>query len=168
MRRDSKKTIHNLPCLRFKVTSIATYRSGGLALTERFSHTEIADVLDYADSAIYHVEVAQGLSRNPVGLKVRRFKPTTGDVLNRKYVDNGVPKEQPIEPFCLVDVEMAAREFEDYLDCNALEGLTEAVRHSDDIVKQVFAMIASYCTSLDVSDTENRVARKASLLTLVR
>ncbi|KAL2261678.1 hypothetical protein VTK26DRAFT_3640 [Humicola hyalothermophila] len=158
VRRDSKKTIHNLPCLRFKVTSITTYRAGGLCLTERFSHTKIADIVDCADHAIYDVEVAQGLCRNPVRLRVRRFRPRTTDVLNRKYVDNGLPKEQLIEPFCLADTEMAAKDFENYVDRNAIEGLTEAVKHSDDIVQQVFGMIARYCTPLNEPDTAENAA----------
>lgn len=149
MRRDSKKTIHNLPCLRYKVTSIVTYRPGGLGLTKRFTHTKVVDVTEYTDNIIYEIQMMQGLCREPVRLQVRRFRAKDTDILDRKYVDNGIPRVQRIEPFCLADVKQTAREFEEYIWRNAIEGLTEAVKDSDGIVREVFAMVARHCAWLN-------------------
>lgn len=148
--RDSKKTIHYIPCLRFKITSALVYRPGGLNLTRRFDHTKVVDVADYPDNQVYDILIDHGLCANPVRVRVRRFVPRDGDVLCRRFVDNGVPKEQHVEPFCLADAEKTAREFKEYIYHNALAGLTEAVKASDDLVRDVFAMIAKHCSSLPV------------------
>ncbi|GAB1314809.1 Zn(2)-C6 fungal-type domain-containing protein [Madurella fahalii] len=159
--RDSKKTIHYIPCLRFKVTLVLIYRPGYLELTRRFDHTKVMDVADYPDDRVYDILIDQGLCANPVRLRVRRFVPREGDVLCRRYVDNGVPKEQYIPPFCLADSEKTARQFKEYIYRNALAGLAEAVKTSDDIVKDIFAMIAKHCSSLpDPVKAEGAESRK--------
>ena len=150
VRRDSKKTIHNIPCLRFKVTSMAIYRPGGLGLTREFTHTMVVDISNFTDNLVYNIEMTQGLCRDPVRLRVRRFQPKNTDVSVRRYMDGGRPKTQDVGAFCLADVEKTAKEFNEYLERNALEGLEEAVKGSDDIVKDVFAMIASHYQSLSV------------------
>lgn len=153
--RDSKKTIHYIPCLRFKVTLVLIYRPGYLELTRRFDHTKVMDIADCPDDTVYNILMDHGLCANPVRLRVRRFEPKEGDVLCRRYVDNGVPKEQYIPPFCLADSEKTARQFKEYIYRNALAGLAEAVKTSDDIVKDIFAMIAKHCSSLPVRHAEN-------------
>ncbi|KXX81455.1 hypothetical protein MMYC01_201763 [Madurella mycetomatis] len=159
--RDSKKTIHYIPCLRFKVTLVLIYRPGYLELTRRFDHTKVMDIADCPDDTVYNILVDHGLCANPVRLRVRRFEPKEGDVLCRRYVDNGVPKEQYIPPFCLADSEKTARQFKEYIYHNALAGLAEAVKTSDDIVKDIFAMIAKHCSSLpDPVKVEGAESRK--------
>ncbi|KAK3906363.1 hypothetical protein C8A05DRAFT_40787 [Staphylotrichum tortipilum] len=144
VRRDSKKTIHNIPCLRFKVTSMSIYRPGGLGLTREFTYTMVVDVPGSRDNLIYNIEMTQGLCRDPVRLCVRRFQPKDTDISYRRYMDDGRPKKQDAGAFCLADVERTAKEFNAYLERNALEGLEEAVKGSDDIVKDVFVMIAAH------------------------
>lgn len=152
MRKDSKKIIHNIPCLRFKVTSMAIYRPGGLGLTKRFTHTMVIDIHSYSDNTIYDIEMEQGLCRDPFRLRVRRFDPKETDIMHRRYMDdNGKPTVQDAGAFCLSDVEKTAKDFGDYIDRHALDGLKKAVEGSDDIVKDVFAMIARHCSSLLVS-----------------
>ncbi|KAL2134561.1 hypothetical protein VTI74DRAFT_11455 [Chaetomium olivicolor] len=148
VRRDSKKTIHFIPCLRFKVTSMVANRPGGLGYTKRFDHTKVVNVTDYVDNLIYDIEMTQGLCRPPVRLRVRRFKPNDTDVSHRWYLDSGTLKKQDLGAFCLVDVERTARDFNEYIARNALEGLSEAVKGSDDIVKDTLAMIVRHCSSL--------------------
>lgn len=151
VRRDSKKTIHYIPCLRFKVTSMAVYRPGGLDLTKRFDHTKVMDIADYSDNLTYEINITQGLCRWPIPLRVRRFKPRKTDVTYRRFMDGGAPRFHDTGAFCLADVEKTARQFGEYIECNAFEGLEEAVHGSDDIVKDVFAMIATHYNSLPVS-----------------
>ncbi len=134
---------------------MATYRWGGLELTQRFTHTKVVDVTEYADNIICDVEIAQGLCHDPLRIQVRRFEERDTDVLNRKYIRDGIPKVQRLEPFCLADAKKAATELEGYIHRNALEGLTQAVKDSDDIVKQMFAMIARQCDVSPVRHLKN-------------
>ncbi|KAJ4302046.1 hypothetical protein N0V88_002182 [Collariella sp. IMI 366227] len=141
VRRDSKKTIHFIPCLRFKVTSMVANRPGGLGYTRRFDHTKVVNITDFVDNTVFDIEMTQGLCRLPVRLRVRRFKPADTDISHRWYLENGIPKRQELGAFCLADVEKTAREFNEYISHNALDGLGEAVRGSDDIVKDTLSMI---------------------------
>ncbi|KAK3297180.1 uncharacterized protein B0H64DRAFT_320431 [Chaetomium fimeti] len=152
--RNSKKTIHFTPCLRFKVTSMVVYRAGGLGYTERFDHTKVVDVVDYSDGVIYNIEITQGLCQSPMLLQVRRFRPRQTDKTHWRYhIDDGARahKSQDTGAFCLADIEETAKKFNDYIDSNAVEGLAEAVKGSDDIVKEVFAMIETHCNSLPLA-----------------
>lgn len=160
--KDSKKTIHNIPCLRDKIIGIRIFRAGGLNLTKRFTHTQVVDV-DVSDQwgPARRVEMVQGLCNEPkvvvrlckapIVLEVRRFNPAPTDINERRYVANGYPAVQPLQPFCLVNVESAALQFNHYINANALHGLEEAVEKSDDIVKRTFAIIAEKCRLLTVS-----------------
>ncbi|KAK3326209.1 hypothetical protein B0H66DRAFT_470424 [Apodospora peruviana] len=146
--KTNKKTIHRVHCIRYKFTSMIIYRGGGLNITKRFSHNQVVDVGEYADNNIVAIEMAQGLCQTPVRLQVRRFVPRQDDVLKRRYIgEDGVVKEQDLEPFCLADIEKTAKEFKRYINDNALDGLAEAVKDSDDMVKMTFHMIAEECRS---------------------
>jgi hypothetical protein len=149
------KTIHHLPCIRSKVTSMALYRPGGLNLTNQFDHTRVMDLAGSGDNIVYDIEMTQGLCRQPVRLRLRRFTPRETDIVHRRYIDGGRPRRQDAGAFCLDDVEETAREFSDYIDRNAFEGLTEAVKNSDPIVKDVFEMIAKRCASFPVRPPGN-------------
>ncbi|KAL2268902.1 hypothetical protein VTJ83DRAFT_3748 [Remersonia thermophila] len=153
VRRDTKKTIHHLPCLRFKVTSMTLYRPGGLGLTGRFDHTQIADIPGCSD-AVFVIDIAQGLCSHPLRVKVRRFTPWETDVTCRRYVHGGVARSQDVGAFCLADIETTAKEFGEYVERYAFSGLVEAFRGSDSIVQDVFSMIAKHYSSLP-DDTQD-------------
>lgn len=147
VRKNSKKTIHYLPCVRFKVTSMVVYRAGGLGYTERFDHTKVVDVVDYSDSAIYDIEITQGLCQSPMRLQVRRFRPRQTDKTHWSYQVARVHKTQDTGAFCLADIEETARKFNEYIHYNAVKGLEEAAKDSDEMVKKVFAMIVTHCST---------------------
>lgn len=151
VRRESKKTIHNVPCVRYNLTSITIYRPDVdvLGLTKRFTHNELGDVTDYSDDVIYTINITQGLCPHPIRLEVRRFEPREGDILHRKYMDSGLPKAQDLPPFCLADVKQTVKTFREYIECNARSGL-QATADSDGIVKDAFAILATHYDSLDV------------------
>lgn len=129
---------------------MSIYRPGGLGLTRDFTHSMVVDISNFSDNLVYNIEMTQGLCRDPVRLRVRRFQPKDTDVSVRRYMDGGRAKTQDAGAFCLADVERTAKEFGEYLERNALEGLEEAVKGSDDIVRDVFAMIAVHYRSLSV------------------
>ncbi|KAL2175171.1 uncharacterized protein P884DRAFT_206842 [Thermothelomyces heterothallicus CBS 202.75] len=144
VRRDSKKTIHYIPCVRFKLTSMTIYRAGGLGYTTRFDHTKLVNIVDYNDEPI-EIRMSQGLCHHPMSLKVRRFKPRETDKTHWCYLENGVPVAQDTGAFCLADVEKTAKEFSAYVKHYALEGLRTVGEESDDLVKHVFHTIAAHC-----------------------
>jgi hypothetical protein len=124
---------------------MAVYRSGGLGLTKRFSHTKVVDIP--GDNRIYNIEVEHLFCRRVLRLQVRRFKPEEGDKTDWTYMEGGKSKTQPTGEFCLADVEKTARDFNRHINDHYIDGLEQAVERSDDIVKNVFAAIASHCRS---------------------
>jgi hypothetical protein len=149
--KTSKKTIHNIPCVRFKLTSIMIYRAGGLQLTQRFTHTEVKDVTSFGPPI--EMKMSLGLCREPVTLNICEFAPKQGDVLDRKFASGGDTKFMKIPPFCLEDVEKTAKYFAQYILANSLDGLEEAGKEEPDIVKKTLAMIRRHCQELPVSDS---------------
>ncbi|KAK3328038.1 hypothetical protein B0T19DRAFT_181411 [Cercophora scortea] len=158
--KNLKKSIHNVPCCRDRLFLIILFRAGQLNLTARFTHEQVKNVGDFADSEIHTIEMTQGLCKTPVTLRVRRFRQAPGDILHRKYIDRlGRSREQQLAPFCLADIEGTAREFKQYLEENALSGLAEAAKGSDEIVRGTFSMIARQCCSaadVDLQPESNR------------
>ncbi|KAL2195125.1 hypothetical protein P885DRAFT_41236 [Corynascus similis CBS 632.67] len=146
VRRDSKKTIHSIPCVRFKVTSMTIYRAGGLGYTKRFDHTKLVDIVDYGDKPI-EISITQGLCSQPLRLMVRRFKPKETDRTHWSYLDNGILVAQDTGAFCLADIEKTAKEFNIYVERYALEGLKNVGNESDEIVSDVFRTIVALCES---------------------
>ncbi|KAK0652845.1 hypothetical protein B0T16DRAFT_323471 [Cercophora newfieldiana] len=142
----SGKTIHNLPCLRGKITTIELYRRGGLPYTTRFSHEMLQDVPGYGE--IHTVFMTSGLVRTPVRLEIRLFHPNSTDLLDRHYLHNGVPKKVKLPPFCLVDIKKTSEEFADYINAHAFDGLLEAVKGQNIIIRETFKMIAKQCNAL--------------------
>lgn len=105
-------------------------------------------------------EVTQGICKIPIRLRVRRFEPREGDVINRRYCENGIVKEQYLQPYCLANVEETANEFKAYLNDNAFDGLEEAAKGSDELVRVTFRMIANECRATDSGDAKTTELRK--------
>ncbi|KAK4040204.1 hypothetical protein C8A01DRAFT_46441 [Parachaetomium inaequale] len=105
------------------------YRAGGLDYTRRFDHTKVVDVIEYVDDVVYVIEITQGPCPLPLRLRVRQFEPRKTDKTHWSY--NTVSKSQDSGAFCLADVEKTAKEFDQYIASNAVEGLAEVVKDRD-------------------------------------
>ena len=147
--KTSKKTIHNVPCVRFKITSVVIYRAGGLKLTERFTHTEVRNIASFGTTVTR--KMPQGLCREPMTIKICRFEANDSDVLCRKYTSGGVTRKVILPAFCLQDVEKTAKDFEEYIRRHSLDGLKEAGREEHEIVRRTLAMISRHHEELPVS-----------------
>ncbi|KAH8879556.1 hypothetical protein GQ53DRAFT_834024 [Thozetella sp. PMI_491] len=146
----TKKAIHQLPCLRYRLQNIIMHRSGGLGITNRFKHTELVDLFDYADPHVRTLEISQGICKNPIRVIVRRFKASGDDNLSRVVAVDMMnrPIAYPLAPFCLSDVELTASDFKKYLNDNALEGLVDSTERSEDFIKATYRMIVQHYLSL--------------------
>jgi len=108
------------------------------------------DVGDWADDSVRVIDISLGLSPTPMTLRVRKFRPRDGDVLKRRWVDNGVSKEQELPPYALADAHKTAIDFKKYLRDHAFDGLTEAVKDSDDLIRRTYNMVLNHYSSLPV------------------
>ncbi|KAK4181520.1 hypothetical protein QBC36DRAFT_306309 [Triangularia setosa] len=143
VRRESKKTIHNLPCLRYKLASVVLHRDGGLGYTKRFDHTQMINIRvdDWTEKGTKVIEMAQGLCEMPMRLKVRAFRAREGDQLIRHFVGRDGIR---IPAYGLVDIKSHGKAFQQYLAANAGKGLEESAKNSDDLIREMYAMIARH------------------------
>lgn len=108
----------------------------------------MANIADRTDSIIRTIHMLQGLSRKPIVVQVRKFKPKEGDVTYRQWDDNGVQKRLDLEPYCLADIHATATYFSNYLCETALEGLREAAHSSGALVQETYRMVHEHAVKL--------------------
>lgn len=125
--KDSKKVIHRLPCLRWKITEITVSRTddarGALGLTRRWQGFKLKDVGDWVSPETRVIQLSLGVCSNPITIEVRKFVPREGDVTFRTWRDGNVSKVAEIEPYALASVRESARSFSEYLYDNAVKGM---------------------------------------------
>ena len=159
--KTSKKVIHHIDCLRWKLQEITLFRTSGLGLTKRWDGVMIRDV-DFGDVQldIRAIQMEQGLCDEPISFKVRRFKPQPGDVLFRKWYDKDVNVYKMVElaPYALADIHDTKEIFVKYIDKHALECLKGFVSNTnndvlglaEDVVRDTYAMACAHLQSLGV------------------
>ncbi|KAK0619374.1 hypothetical protein B0T14DRAFT_207330 [Immersiella caudata] len=157
VKKGTKKTIHNLPCFRYKLTEILLYRCGGLGYTKRFTHEELVDIEGIGEQHV--VYMTSDFAKTAIKLEVRLFQPSPDDILVRRFLDDdGVPREVPLPPYCLASIKKTSEEFDKYIQERALNGLLEAAENVDVpvIIRRTFEMIAKYCDALTETVTVKR------------
>ncbi|KAH8652072.1 hypothetical protein BX600DRAFT_516155 [Xylariales sp. PMI_506] len=133
---DSKKVIHRLPCVRWKLTSTCLFRSGGLKFTNRpgWDGTVMRDLgeADWADGNILTIQVSLGLCSSPIELNVRKFNPRPGDVLPRFWKDRyGNQRTTYIEPYALANIDRSAQTFQQHITLNAFDAVGQYANNPD-------------------------------------
>jgi hypothetical protein len=98
------------------------------------------DIGDWASQEVRSIQMAQGISSEPICLEVRKFMPRDGDVCDRHWVDHQVKKSKPLEPYALADVEKTAAEFKEYIWNNAVTAMKEnlALQKSDPLIQETY------------------------------
>ncbi|KAF4464901.1 hypothetical protein FALBO_8256 [Fusarium albosuccineum] len=127
---ESYKTIHFLPCQRFKIADLILYRSGGLNLTRRWQGIAMRDVTDRLDGTVITIQVSQGLCKKPLPMHVVRFKPKAGDVTARYWTDKETFKKKELANYCLQDIVATAEAVEQYTIQNAIPAYFDTVKSS--------------------------------------
>lgn len=125
----------------------------------------MVDVADFAAdgaAAPRTIHMLQGLSRQPIVVRVRKFRPRDGDVTYRQWEHNGVAKRLDLEPYCLADIAATADYFGKYLRDTAFQGLQEASHASCELVRDTFRMVGRRVERL-VGSRPQRVQRVMNL-----
>ncbi|KAF7563603.1 hypothetical protein G7046_g507 [Stylonectria norvegica] len=132
--RQSKKTIHVLPCLRKKLTAATLYREGGLGLTRRWPGLEVKDVgaRDRVNKDdIRTIEVSEGTYSQPLFFRVVKFTPRPGDVTWRNWTEYLKGRERKrrkeLASYCFHDVQETGDMLERYTRENAIKAMQEHI-----------------------------------------
>ncbi|KAI8957035.1 hypothetical protein F5Y11DRAFT_341084 [Daldinia sp. FL1419] len=149
---DSKKVIHRLPCLRWKLAEVTLFREGGLELTRRWAGVKMKDLgpRDWVNSSDVRTIGIVMASKIPMILKVKKFKPIDGDITCKFWVDGrGKKRRIDIEPYALASVCETANRYEQYLYEHARSALREYASdlRVDSLVRETYLAVLYYSTS---------------------
>ncbi|KAI0095887.1 hypothetical protein F4814DRAFT_435294 [Daldinia grandis] len=168
---ESKKVIHRLPCLRWKLAEVALFREGGLDLTKRWDGTKMKDLgpRDWVNSSdVRTIKMVMG-SRRPMELKVKKFTPIDGDVTCKYWVDTKGNKQRiDIEPYALASIWETAKRYEEYIYDYAHPAVREYAqdREVDGLVRRTYRAAIEYaqiCKNTTVG-SESESMKNAVLL----
>lgn len=167
MRKESRKVVHRLPCLRYKMTEITVSRTddarGALELTKRWQGFDVKDIGDWATSDILSIELSLSVCSIPIRIHVRKFRPVPGDVTYRCWKDGNITKKADIEPYALANVRQSAKEVTAYLHENAVKSLAalseDETTSMSDITRETYQWAVQHYESLWVSGWAIFIAR---------
>ncbi|KAK8045895.1 hypothetical protein PG996_013959 [Apiospora saccharicola] len=129
----SKKVIHHMVCVRWKLTAATVYRQAHLQLTKRWRGNTMYDIpsADWADDEIRVIQISEGLCSKPFEIKVRRFKPQPGDVTDRLWTDKrGISHTSKLPPYAIASVGETCKAFVKHAEENTFEAVEQfASRH---------------------------------------
>ncbi|KAI1653975.1 hypothetical protein F4813DRAFT_399512 [Daldinia decipiens] len=157
---DSKKVIHRLPCLRWKLADVALFREGGLDLTKRWSGTRMKDLgpRDWVNSNdVRTIKMIMG-SRHPMVLRVKKFTPIDGDVICKYWVDKKGEKQKiDIEPYALASIWETAKRYEEYIYDYAHPAVREYSqdRQVDTLVRRTYRAAIEYAQKCKNTSVES-------------
>lgn len=141
----SKKTVYRIRCFRGKISQGIILRPGELAHSMSVEHPQVIDISGCADLDILTVELMLGTCNVPIRLQLQRVEPPAKGLLGREYHEGGPTSKKPMRSYGLADIEEATSELQAYVNANAIDGLEEAAKDSDDIIQLTFQMIAQVC-----------------------
>ncbi|KAK6857918.1 hypothetical protein PG995_005617 [Apiospora arundinis] len=131
---DSKKVIHKMGCIRWKLTAATVFRQAHLKLTKRWKGNTMYDIpaSDWADDEIRVIQMSEGLCSQPFEIKVRRFKPQPGDVTDRFWTDrHGVSHASKLPPYAIASVGETCKQFVKYAEANTFEAVEQFANRHD-------------------------------------
>ncbi|KAI1463452.1 uncharacterized protein F4812DRAFT_447059 [Daldinia caldariorum] len=149
---DSKKVIHRLQCLRWKLAEVILFRDGGLELTKRWVGTKMKDLgpRDWVHSSEFRtIKIVMG-SSHPMVLKVKKFTPNETDITWKNWVDAKGDKHRiDIEPYALASIWETSRSYEEYL----YDYARSAVREYANDLKVAELVRTTYRAALDYAQS---------------
>lgn len=176
--RNSKKVLHSIRCVRWRLTSMTTYRSGGLELTKRWEGTEVHNVGDWVNDDVKEIDMKlyysshmhrYDLCDTPVRLKIREFAPLPDDVVTRKWskrvvAEDGTPtierKVATLPAFALADVDEATKSLDAYFKTNTIKAMYDATRHCVPIIREHYIAAIRHYESFPDGDFEKTFLEK--------
>ncbi|KAL2113315.1 hypothetical protein VUR80DRAFT_4640 [Thermomyces stellatus] len=164
--KESRKVVHKLPCLRYKITEIRVSRAdddrGSLGLTKRWHGFDMKDIDDWVTPECRTIQLSLGVCSTPITIRVRKFRPIPGDVTYRCWRDGNVTKKTDIEPYALENIRESAKDVIAYLYNNAVKSLVALSKDESmsSITRETYRQAVQHYNALRVPELPDSQQRE--------
>jgi len=153
----SIQKVHNLPCLRYRLTESTLFRTGkppGMEYSARWPQMKLRDITTWSSSELRTIVVKADVSPVPFKLHVRKFQPIPQDSLHRSWMDGKTKKFIETTPYAINDMKSAMSGMRSYISKNIFECIDYFIGAADELVKMTFEYAREYMSSrVDVCPT---------------
>ncbi|KAK5702417.1 hypothetical protein LTR17_022344 [Elasticomyces elasticus] len=137
----SGPTMSRLNCLRYKITDAALYREQDAPFhmwSKRWKNMDLVDIADWASDEIKTITISQIFLDAPYKVRVKRFIPRDGDMLEDAWFQNGTMRKYQIPCYALCDMAETATMLEDFIDHNIGTYIRGAISHCDGLIWETY------------------------------
>jgi hypothetical protein len=146
----------NLPCVRYKITEIRLFKPGPtpeFQWTQRWPNAKLKDISEWASSEIRRIQITEGFSSAPLELKVRKFVPKEGDVLERHWwTQDRIKKSMSVPAFAIANVNTARKGYENYICQGGAEIFKGWLKEKDEL------LVKTYGAAIQVANDSSTVS----------
>lgn len=139
--------VHNLPCLRYRLTECTEFRTGkapGMEYSARWPIMRLKDITKWASTEIRTITVRSDVSPVPFDLHVRKFIPIPQDSLHRAWTDGKIKKFKETTPFAINDMKSAMTAMRQYITKSIFKCIDHFLMASDELIKLTFNYAQDY------------------------
>jgi hypothetical protein len=99
---------------------------------------ELVNISDWASDEIKTITISQIFLDAPYDVKVRKFIPQEGDMIEDSWFQNGRMKKYAVPCYALFDLEETAAMLEGFIDRNISKYITGTVSRSDPLILDTY------------------------------
>lgn len=158
----SGQKVHNLPCLRYKLTESTLYRTGkgpGLEFTFRWPVMKLKDIDAWASPEVRTIFVESDVCPVPLQLSVKKFVALPGkDSMHRSWMDHkkGVKKTIPTTPYAIMDMQKAVQDMRVYVSANIFPCMDFLLKGTDKLIQDTYEFARKHMQRTD-SEEERKL-----------
>jgi hypothetical protein len=126
--------------------------------SRRWKNMDLVDIQDWAGEEIKTITISQIFLDAPYKVRVRKFLPQDGDMIEDAYFHDGIMRKYQIPQYALADLEEAASMFESFIDRSIGGYIWGAVGGSgcDEIILDTYRMAFRHLGEAGVRDLSSR------------
>ncbi|KAK0716678.1 hypothetical protein B0T21DRAFT_318606 [Apiosordaria backusii] len=141
----ARPTICRLPCIRYKVTDVPLFRDGStdsFIWTKRWLGKGLKDIAKWGSGDTRLVTLTQEYGGTTIEVLVRRFLPTTGDILDYFWTTiSGQKQVLECAPFAIVDLEQLGKELKRHVKESTYQYIVAFTTDRTAVLSKTFSMI---------------------------
>lgn len=132
-----------MPCVRYRITDTALYREQSAPyglFSQRWKTMDLVDITNWASEEIRTIEMSLKFVHAPYQVRVRRFHPLPGDMIDEQWTKDGEIVTYPLQPYGIASMEEAALSISNMVDREVSNYLVHTVGDlgSDSLVWETY------------------------------